>query len=73
MKFEIADWRLEVTWSGLVLEPLERERVGATKSAKTMKKTSDQPARRGGASNRHSLGIAAHTFNEHRHQKGATK
>jgi len=67
MKFEIADWRFEVTWSGLLLQPLERGR------AKTAKKGAAQPVRRGGVTNRHALGLASHTFNEHRTQKGATK
>ena len=67
MKFEIADWRFEVTWGGLLLQPLERGR------AKTAKKSAAQTVRRGGAANRQALGLAAHTFNERRPQKGATK
>lgn len=67
MKFEIADWRFEVTWSGLLLQPLERGR------AKAAKKGAAEPVRRAAAANRQSLGLAAHTFNEHRPQKGATK
>ena len=67
MKFEIADWRFEVTWSGLLLQPLERGR------AKTAKKNAAQPVRRGGEGRRHALGLTAHTFNDRRPQKGATK
>jgi len=67
MKFEIADWRFEVTWSGLLLQPLERGR------AKAAKKNAAQSVRRDGEVNRHALGLAAHTFNERRPQKGATK
>ena len=70
MKFEIADWRFEVTWGGLVLQPLER---GSAKVAKAAKKSSGQNVRRGVATNRPALGLAAQTFNERRPQKGATK
>lgn len=70
MKFEIADWRFEVTWSGLLLQPLER---GRAKTAKTAKKSAAQTVRIGRAANRQALGLAAHTFNERRPQKGATK
>ena len=67
MKFEIADWRFEITLSGLLLQPLERGR------AKTVKKGASQSARRAVAANRPALGLSAHTFNKPRHQKGATK
>jgi hypothetical protein len=31
MKFEIADWRFEVTWDGLLCQPIERGRSKAAK------------------------------------------
>jgi len=67
MKFEIADWRFEVTWDGLLLQPLERGR------AKTAKKTAAQAGRRDDAASRYALGLVAQTFNKQRARKGATK
>ena len=32
MKFEIADWRFEVTWDGLLCQPIERGRAKAAAS-----------------------------------------
>lgn len=65
MKFEIADWKLEVTWNGLLMQPLERGRT------KTSKQTAAQPARRNNAINRQGLGLAANSYNGRR--KGAAK
>jgi hypothetical protein len=69
MKFEIADWRFEVTWDGLLCQPIERGR------AKAAKKSAAQPnsRERAGESNRHALGLAVQTFNKQTHRKGATK
>jgi len=69
MKFEIADWRFEVTWDGLLCKPIER---GLAKAAK---KSPAQPNRgeRAGESKRHSLGLAVQTFKKQTHREGATK
>ena len=69
MKFEIADWRFEVTWDGLLCQPIERGR------AKAAKKSAAQPnsRERAGASNRHALGLAVQPFDKQPHRKGATK
>jgi hypothetical protein len=69
MKFEIADWRFEVTWDGLLCQPIERGR------AKAAKKSPAQPnsRERVGESKRHALGLAVQTFNKQTHRKGATK
>jgi hypothetical protein len=69
MKFEIADWRFEVTWDGLLCQPIERGR------AKAAKKSPAQPNshERAGESNRHALGLAVQTFNKQTYRKGATK
>lgn len=73
MKFEIADWRFEVTWDGLLCQPVER---GRTKAAKKSAAQSKQyGGRRDGASgsDRHEIGFAVQTFNKQTHRKGATK
>jgi len=69
MKFEIADWRFEVTWDGLLCRPIERGR------AKAAKKSHAQPnsRERAGESNRRALGLSVQTFNKQTHRKGATK
>jgi len=71
LKFEIADWRFEVTLDGLLCQPLERGR------AKTAKKSAVQPDRRDGAgvnkAKRPALGLAVQPFNNHTPRKGATK
>ncbi len=69
MKFEIADWRFEVTWDGLLCQPIERGR------AKAAKKSAAQPnsRERAGESNCNALGLAVQTFNKQTHRKGATK
>ena len=33
MKFEIADWRFEVTWDGLLCQPLDRGRERTAKKS----------------------------------------
>jgi hypothetical protein len=60
MKFEIADWRFEVTWDGLLCQPIERER------AKAAKKPAARPGRRNGASESVSqvIGLTVQTFNK---------
>ncbi|MCG3159682.1 MAG: hypothetical protein JMDDDDMK_00697 [Acidobacteria bacterium] len=71
LKFEIADWRFEVTLDGLLCQPLERGR------AKTARKPAAQPNRRdianAGKANSHSPALAVQTFNRHTQRKGATK
>jgi hypothetical protein len=69
MKIEIADWRFEVTWDGLLCQPIERRR------AKAAKKSAAQPSNRERAvePNRPALGLAVQTFNKQTHRKGATK
>jgi hypothetical protein len=67
MKFKIADWRIEVTWDGLFMQPLER--AGAKKPQAPAVKSS----RRAAAAAGQSFGLAVQTFNKQRHQKGATK
>jgi hypothetical protein len=69
MKFEIADWRFEVTWDGLLCQPIDRGR------SKAAKKSSARPdsRKRGGESNRQALGLAVQTFDKQTHRKGATK
>jgi len=73
MKFEIADWRFEVTWDGLLCQPIERGREKAAK--KSAARPNSREARRGraGESNRHALGLAVQTFDKQTHRKGATK
>ena len=44
MKFEIADWRFEVTWAGLLCQPIERGQ------AKVARKSSTRHERRKAAS-----------------------
>ena len=69
MKLEIADWRFEVTWDGLLCQPIERGR------AKAAKKSVAQPnsRERAGESNPPALGLAVQTFNKQTNRKGATK
>lgn len=67
MKFEIADWRFEVTWDGMLVQPLDR------KQAKTAKKPAAEPQRNAGKAKRPALGLAVPTFNNHTQRKGATK
>jgi hypothetical protein len=73
MKFEIADWRFEVTWDGLLCQPIERGREKAAK--KTAARPNGREGRRGraGESNCHTLGLAVQTFDKQTHRKGATK
>ena len=72
MKFEIADWRFEVTWDGLLCQPIER---GQAKAAKKSARSDGREGRRerAGEANRHALGLAVQTFDKQTHRKGATK
>jgi len=72
MKFEIADWRFEVTWDGLLCQPIER---GRAKAAKKSARSDGREGRREQASesNRHALGLAVQSFDKQPHRKGATK
>jgi hypothetical protein len=72
MKFEIADWRFEVTWDGLLCQPIER---GPAKAAKKSAARSNgrEGRERAGESNRHALGLAVQPFDKQPHRKGATK
>jgi hypothetical protein len=76
MKFEIADWRFEVTWDGLLCQPIERGQ------AKAAKKSAARREQRKGAreSARHATGFVVETQNlaslhidKQAQQKGATK
>ena len=76
MKFEIADWRFEVTWDGLLLQPIERGRAKAAIAAvntKATKKNVPQPDSRAAAASAQPVGLAVQTFNNQRPRKGATK
>jgi hypothetical protein len=76
MKFEIADWRFEVTWDGLLCQPIERERAkAAKKSTRPDGRSNGREGRRerAGESNRHALGLAVQPFDKQPHRKGATK
>ena len=77
MKFEIADWRFEVTWDGLLCQPIERGRAKAAKKS-AARSNGREGGREGcreraGESNRHALGLAVQTFDKQTHRKGATK
>ena len=65
MKFEIADWRFEVTWDGLLCQPIERGQ------AKAAKKTAARPGRRDGASesSRHAIGLTVQTLDRQTQRK----
>jgi hypothetical protein len=76
MKFEIADWRFEVTWDGLLCQPVERGQ------AKAAKKSAARREQRKGASEsaRHVTGLAVGTqdfaslrLDKQAQRKGATK
>jgi len=73
MKFEIADWRFEVTWDGLLCQPIERGRAKAER--KSIARANSRERRREGASrlDRHALGLAVQTYDNQTHRKGATK
>jgi hypothetical protein len=76
MKFEIADWRFEVTWDGLLCQPIERGRAkAAKKSTARLEQRKDVSE-----SNRQSIGLAVETqdfaslpFNKEARRKGLTK
>jgi len=72
MKFEIADWRFEVTWDGLLCQPIERGRAKAAKKSARSDSREDR-RERASESNRHALGLAVQTFDKQPHRKGATK
>ncbi len=69
MKFEIADWKFEVTWEALRMQPLDRGR------AKTAKRPATQIDRREGAggASRPAFGFVAQTVNSNIPQKGRAK
>ena len=73
MKFEIADWRFEVTWDGLLCQPIERGRAKVGKKSAARSNGREGRRERAGESNRHALGLAVHTFDKQTHRKGATK
>jgi hypothetical protein len=72
MKFEIADWRFEVTWDGLLMQPIERGRAKAA-VVNVAKKNVPQSGRRAAAASAQLLGLAVQTFNKQRTRKGVTK
>jgi hypothetical protein len=76
MKFEIADWRFEVTWDGLLCQPVERGQ------AKTARKSAARREQRKGTSEsaRHMTRLAVETqdfaslhLDKQAQQKGHTK
>jgi hypothetical protein len=69
MKFEIADWRFEVTWDGLLCQPIERGRAKAAKKSAARHKQPEGA----GKSDRHAIGLTVQTFDRQTHRKGATK
>ena len=73
MKFDIADWRFEVTWDGLLCQPIERGRTKAAK--KPAAQTNQREGWRGGAdkSDRQAPGLRVQIFDKQTHRKGATK
>jgi hypothetical protein len=73
MKFEIADWRFEVTWDGLLCQPIERGRAKEAKKSAARSNGREGRRERAGESNRHALGLAVQPFNKQSHRKGATK
>ena len=73
MKFEIADWRFEVTWDGLLCQPIERGRAKAAKKCPAQSNNREGSRERAGESKRHAMGLAVQTFNKQTQRKGATK
>jgi hypothetical protein len=73
MKFEIADWRFEVTWDGLLCQPIERGRAKDAKKSAARSNGREGRRKRAGESNRHALGLAVQPFDKLPHRKGATK
>jgi hypothetical protein len=73
MKFEIADWRFEVTWDGLLCQPIERGRAKDAKKSAARSNGRKGRSERAGESNRHALGLAVQPFDKQPHRKGATK
>jgi hypothetical protein len=73
MRFEIADWRFEVTWDGLLCQPIERGRAKAAKKSAAQSNRSEGrcEGRREGArkSDRHAIGLAVQTFNKQTSRK----
>jgi hypothetical protein len=69
MRFEIADWRFEVTWQGLLCQPIERGRANTTKKSEARQ----EPRQRVSKSDRHMTGLAVETFDKQTYRKGATK
>ena len=73
MKFEIADWRFEVTWDGLLCKPIERGRAKTAKKSPVQSNIREGSRGRAGESKRHALGLAVQTSNKQTHREGATK
>jgi hypothetical protein len=73
MKFEIADWRFEVTWDGLLCQPIERGRAKDAKKSAARSNGHEGRRKRASESSRHALGLAVQPFDKQPHRKGATK
>jgi hypothetical protein len=77
MKFEIADWRFEVTWGGLLCRPIERGRAKASKKSDIQSKQregqSDSWREGVSKSGRHAFGLRVQTFGKQTQRKGAAK
>ena len=69
LKFEIADWKFEVTWDGMLCQPLDRGRTKTTKKPATRQNRREHA----GQLNRQSLELAANTINNNTHRKGVAK
>ncbi|HEX5085244.1 MAG TPA: hypothetical protein VFY40_24670 [Blastocatellia bacterium] len=70
MKFEIADWRFEVTWDGLLCQPIER---GRAKAAKKPAIRREKPGRVASETARQAAGFTVQSLGNNAQQKGATK
>jgi hypothetical protein len=70
MKFEIADWRFEVTWDGLLCQPIER---GQAKAAKKPAVRREEPGRVASETARQATGFTVQSLGNKAQQKGATK
>ncbi len=58
MRFEIADWRFEVTWGGLLCQPIERGPADATKKPAAQSELREGWRDGVSKSNRRAIGLA---------------
>jgi hypothetical protein len=69
MKFEIADWRFEVTWDGLLCQPIERGRSKAAKKPAAQSDRYEGSRECASKSDRHAIGLGVQTFNKQTSRK----